>query len=245
MSFLVTIVAQGSYVTLGFRRKEGNETTYYDVPLMRGSSEFFDSMKSNQPLHEEIERLKRANAGLEAQRARDASELQRYRSHMERQREDFDRKFLAMDQALSEKDAELTRLQGEISRLLAATRSAQGVKGDLEKLREAYDRDQKRVEEKEIARQHEAEAQRKMFEEERSRYESTIKRLELDLATQRREVTRHPHSRTLPPRPSAHPALPGFFLAFHFGCYQWTLRLVYVMPSSLHQRVEMISHANR
>lgn len=41
---------QGTYVTLGFRRKEGMETTYYDVPLMRGSSEYFDSLKANQPL---------------------------------------------------------------------------------------------------------------------------------------------------------------------------------------------------
>jgi C-terminal processing protease CtpA/Prc len=41
---------QGSYVTLGFRRKDGMETTYYDVPLMRGSPEYFDSLKANQPV---------------------------------------------------------------------------------------------------------------------------------------------------------------------------------------------------
>ena len=41
---------QGSYGTLGFRRKEGPETTFYDVPLMRGSPEYFDSLKANQPV---------------------------------------------------------------------------------------------------------------------------------------------------------------------------------------------------
>lgn len=67
---------------------------------------------------------------------------------MEGQREDFDRKFLAMDQALGDKDVELQKLQGEIARLMQATRSAQGVKSDLEKLREAYTTDQRRMEER-------------------------------------------------------------------------------------------------
>ena len=70
---------QGSFVTLGFRRRDGMETTFFDVPLMRGSPEFFDSMKATQPLQDEIDRLKRLNNQLEAQRSQDAAELQRFR----------------------------------------------------------------------------------------------------------------------------------------------------------------------
>jgi hypothetical protein len=33
-----------------FRRREGAETTYYDVPLMRGSPEYFESLRATQPL---------------------------------------------------------------------------------------------------------------------------------------------------------------------------------------------------
>ena len=83
---------QGTYVTLGFRRREGMEVTYYDVPLMRGSPEYFESLKATQPLQDEIERLKRQNSHLEAQRAQDAAELQRYRQHMEQQRQEFNNK---------------------------------------------------------------------------------------------------------------------------------------------------------
>ena len=83
---------QGTYVTLGFRRREGMEVTYYDVPLMRGSPEYFESLKATQPLQDEIERLKRQNSHLEAQRAQDAAELQRYRHHMEQQRQEFNNK---------------------------------------------------------------------------------------------------------------------------------------------------------
>jgi hypothetical protein len=71
--------AQGSYVTLGFRRREGLETTFYDVPLMRGSPEYFESMKATQPLQDEIDRLKRLNSQLEVHSSQDAAELQRFR----------------------------------------------------------------------------------------------------------------------------------------------------------------------
>lgn len=70
---------------------------------MRGSPEYFDSLKSNQPLQDELERYKRQNQQLEAQRHADAQELQRFRVHMENQRQEFDRKFLSMDDALARK----------------------------------------------------------------------------------------------------------------------------------------------
>lgn len=76
--------AQGSYVTLGFRRRDGLDTTFYDVPLMRGSPEYFESMKATQPLQDEIDRLKRHNSQLEAQRSQDAAELQRFRYRLRR-----------------------------------------------------------------------------------------------------------------------------------------------------------------
>ena len=75
--------AQGSIVNLGFRRREGPDATIFDVPLVRGSPEFFESMKTTQPLQDEIERLKRLNSQLEAQRSQDAEELQRFRCVLE------------------------------------------------------------------------------------------------------------------------------------------------------------------
>jgi hypothetical protein len=105
---------QGSYVTLGFRRRDGAETTFFDVPLMRGSPEYFESLRATQPLQDEIERLSRQNAHLQAQRAQDAAELNRYREHMDEQRQEFDRKYLAMDEALVRKDDEVQELRREV-----------------------------------------------------------------------------------------------------------------------------------
>jgi len=178
--------SQGSYVTLGFRRREGTETTYYDVPLMRGSPEYFESLKATQPLQEEIERLRRHNAHLEAQRVQDAAELQRFRAHMETQRQEFDRKFLAMDDTLARKDEELSRLRQEMSGLADRGREADGARHELSSLREALQDDARRAEEKESLRLHYIEDLKHKMEEERQRMEAHIRKLEQEVRAERR-----------------------------------------------------------
>ncbi len=49
---------QGSYVTLAFQRSTGTELYYYDVELVRGSPEYFESIKKDQGFKEEIEKLR-------------------------------------------------------------------------------------------------------------------------------------------------------------------------------------------
>jgi len=177
---------QGSYVTLGFRRKDGMETTYYDVPLMRGSPEYFDSLKANQPLQDELERFKRQNHQLEQQRQADAQELHRFRTHMEAQRTEFDRKFLSMDDALARKDEEISRLQLENKRLSDHKREAEMTKGDLNKIKESYMDDNRRHEEKEQQRNRYVEELKQKMDDERSRLESQMRKLEVDLRNERR-----------------------------------------------------------
>jgi len=48
---------QGSYVVLAFRRMTGTELYYFDVELLRGTPEYFESLKKNQAIAEEKEKL--------------------------------------------------------------------------------------------------------------------------------------------------------------------------------------------
>jgi hypothetical protein len=178
--------AQGTYVTLGFRRREGSETTYYDVPLMRGSPEYFESLKTTQPLLDEIERLKRQNSHLEAQRAQDAAELQRYRQHMEQQRQQFDSKFLALDEALARKDEEMDRLRAQANTVVDKQREADSARTDLMRLKESLAIDTRRAEETEMVRQRYMEDLKNKMEEERRRLEAQMRNQEQQMRQERR-----------------------------------------------------------
>ena len=48
---------QGSYVVLAFRRMTGSELYYFDVELLRGSPEYFESLKKSQQAADEKEKL--------------------------------------------------------------------------------------------------------------------------------------------------------------------------------------------
>jgi hypothetical protein len=48
---------QGSYVVLAFRRMTGTELYYFDAELLRGTPEYFESLKKNQAIAEEKEKL--------------------------------------------------------------------------------------------------------------------------------------------------------------------------------------------
>jgi len=48
---------QGSYVVLAFRRMTGTELYYFDVELLRGSPEYFESLKKTQAMADEKEKL--------------------------------------------------------------------------------------------------------------------------------------------------------------------------------------------
>jgi chromosome segregation ATPase len=48
---------QGSYVVLAFRRMTGSELYYFDVELLRGTPEYFESLKKSQAIAEEKEKL--------------------------------------------------------------------------------------------------------------------------------------------------------------------------------------------
>ena len=48
---------QGSYVVLAFRRMTGTELYYFDVELLRGSPEYFESLKKTQAIADEKEKL--------------------------------------------------------------------------------------------------------------------------------------------------------------------------------------------
>jgi len=48
---------QGSYVVLAFRRVTGTELYYFDVELVRGTPEYFESLKKNQAIQDEKEKL--------------------------------------------------------------------------------------------------------------------------------------------------------------------------------------------
>ncbi|EKX55315.1 hypothetical protein GUITHDRAFT_131545 [Guillardia theta CCMP2712] len=54
---------QGSYVVLAFRRMTGNELYYFDAELLRGTPEYFESLKKSQVRQQEAEihQLKQAN----------------------------------------------------------------------------------------------------------------------------------------------------------------------------------------
>uniref|UniRef100_A0A7S4P6I8 PDZ domain-containing protein n=1 Tax=Guillardia theta TaxID=55529 RepID=A0A7S4P6I8_GUITH len=177
---------QGTYVTLGFRRREGADITYYDVPLMRGSPEYFESLKATQPLQDEIDRLKRQNSHLETQKAHDAAELLRYRQHMDQQRKDFDQKYLDMNDLMARKDEEIARLKQELNSTGDSRREATAIRNDLLKLKESYKDDARKAEEKENLRMQYIEDLKKKMEEERQRMESQIRKLEQDLRNERR-----------------------------------------------------------
>ena len=48
---------QGSYVVLAFRRMTGTELYYFDVELVRGTPEYFESLKKSQAVADEKEKL--------------------------------------------------------------------------------------------------------------------------------------------------------------------------------------------
>jgi hypothetical protein len=48
---------QGSYVVLAFRRMTGTELYYFDVELLRGTPEYFESLKKTQAIADEKEKL--------------------------------------------------------------------------------------------------------------------------------------------------------------------------------------------
>ena len=48
---------QGTYVVLAFRRMTGTELYYFDVELVRGSPEYFESLKKSQAVADEKEKL--------------------------------------------------------------------------------------------------------------------------------------------------------------------------------------------
>jgi len=48
---------QGTYVVLAFRRMTGTELYYYDVELVRGTPEYFESLKKSQAVADEKEKL--------------------------------------------------------------------------------------------------------------------------------------------------------------------------------------------
>jgi len=48
---------QGSYVVLAFRRMTGTELYYFDVELVRGSPEYFESLKKSQAIADEKDKL--------------------------------------------------------------------------------------------------------------------------------------------------------------------------------------------
>ena len=48
---------QGSYVVLAFRRMTGSELYYFDVELLRGSPEYFETLKKTQAIAVEKEKL--------------------------------------------------------------------------------------------------------------------------------------------------------------------------------------------
>lgn len=48
---------QGTYVVLAFRRMTGTELYYYDVELVRGTPEYFESLKKSQVVQDEKEKL--------------------------------------------------------------------------------------------------------------------------------------------------------------------------------------------
>mmetsp|Transcript_29099 Transcript_29099/g.59609 ORF Transcript_29099/g.59609 Transcript_29099/m.59609 type:complete len:408 (+) Transcript_29099:210-1433(+) len=48
---------QGTYVVLAFRRMTGTELYYYDVELVRGTPEYFESLKKSQVVADEKEKL--------------------------------------------------------------------------------------------------------------------------------------------------------------------------------------------
>jgi len=48
---------QGSYVVLAFRRMTGTELYYFDAEILRGSPEYFESLKKTQAIADEKEKL--------------------------------------------------------------------------------------------------------------------------------------------------------------------------------------------
>eukprot|EP00290_Baffinella_frigidus_P008411 CAMPEP_0180137808 /NCGR_PEP_ID=MMETSP0986-20121125/12469_1 /TAXON_ID=697907 /ORGANISM="non described non described, Strain CCMP2293" /LENGTH=410 /DNA_ID=CAMNT_0022079413 /DNA_START=56 /DNA_END=1288 /DNA_ORIENTATION=+ len=179
---------QGSYVTLGFRRREGAETTYYDVPLMRGSPEYFESLRATQPLQDEIERLTRQNSHLKAQRAQDAAELNGYRTHMDEQRQEFDRKYLAMDEALVRKDDEIQELKRQVMQLSEHAREAAHFRSEHERLKTSMSDDSRRAEEREGLRLHYIEELKHKMEDERMRSEGEIRKAQQEAQAARRQT---------------------------------------------------------
>ena len=176
---------QGAYVSLGFRRREGTETTLYDVALMRGSPEYFEGLKTTQPLQDEIERLKRQNAHLEAQRAEDAAELEKYRQHMQQQRQQFDSKFLAMDEALARKDAELEQLRAQAQADKELLRGAEAARADLLRLKETLSDDTRRAQEAEAMQVRYTEEMKAKFAEKARRLEAQVRQMEAALQSER------------------------------------------------------------
>ncbi|KAJ1483127.1 hypothetical protein T484DRAFT_1801512 [Baffinella frigidus] len=179
---------QGSYVTLGFRRREGAETTYYD---------------------DEIERLTRQNSHLKAQRAQDAAELNGYRTHMDEQRQEFDRKYLAMDEALVRKvfypeslnrkylamdealvrkDDEIQELKRQVMQLSEHAREAAHFRSEHERLKTSMSDDSRRAEEREGLRLHYIEELKHKMEDERMRSEGEIRKAQQEAQAARRQT---------------------------------------------------------
>jgi hypothetical protein len=59
LSILRTLILgkQGTYVVLAFRRMTGTELYYFDVELVRGTPEYFESLKKNQAIQDEKDKL--------------------------------------------------------------------------------------------------------------------------------------------------------------------------------------------
>mmetsp|Transcript_43732 Transcript_43732/g.64188 ORF Transcript_43732/g.64188 Transcript_43732/m.64188 type:complete len:358 (-) Transcript_43732:587-1660(-) len=162
---------QGSTTKLSLQRREGSEVYQYDIKLMRGTAEYFQSLSASRSMEDEIDQLRLQLRQALAHCSQDRDELDRLRKVLSTEREGSQRREREIEQMASGNGEEIMKLNDHLRKVEQSRREAEIKLHPLQQREADLAEELNRQKEKERLRKEYIEELKKRHEDEKTRLE--------------------------------------------------------------------------
>ncbi len=118
-------IRQGSTTKLTLQRREGQELYQYDIKLMRGTAEYFQSLSASRSMEDEIDQLRLQLRQALAHCSQDRDELDRLRKMLSTERDNSQRREREIEQMATGNGEEIMKLNDTLRKTEHSRREAE------------------------------------------------------------------------------------------------------------------------
>ena len=162
---------QGTTTKLSLQRREGAEVYQYDIKLMRGTAEYFQSLTASRTMEDEIDQLRLQLRQALAHCSQDRDELDRLRKVLGQERESSQRREREIEQLATGNGEEIMKLNDTLRKVEQGRREAEIKLHPLQQREADLAEELNRQKEKERLRKEYIEELKKRHEDEKTRLE--------------------------------------------------------------------------